>query len=492
MILGSLKMNLKRIWPLKALLIVLVLISPVGLSFPPDGENVASATTGSSSSTIFLPITLHGYPRPVTVFGTQVSPARLDKVKELLRGSDTYYVRVTAFNWNDIEPNRTNPPTYNWDAVKEFELASAGLNEMRIIGTIRFTPDWAWKIPGYACGPISPESLDEFAQFLQALVQRYSYPPYNIKYWELGNEPDIDPTLLTDPGSEFGCWGDENDEFYGGGYYAEMLKVAYPAIKAVDPTAQVLIGGLLLDCDPTNPPAGKDCKPAKFLEGILRNGGGSFFDIASFHGYPTYSSASPGGELYYDEHFPGWEPRGGVVLGKLDFVREVMANNGVAKPVMHTEGSLICPASNGVDCNPPNETFFQAQADYVVWLYVRNWAAGVKGTIWYQFDGPGWRFGSLLDENQNPKPAYYALDFLTQELKGAAYIAPVTQFAPLRGYEFKTAAKKIWVLWSPDASQYTITLPGGVTGVFDKYGAEITPAGTDINIKSPIYIEFAP
>ena len=476
----------------KLLLIVFVLILAINISFRQNRESVVSASTTSSSSTIYLPITLHGYPRPVTGFGAQVLPYISNKVMDFMKEADVYWVRVNAINWNDIEPIRTDPPTYHWDMVNEFYLSSASQNGMQTIATIRYAPTWAQKIPGYACGPISQATFDEFAQFLQALVQRYSYPPYNIKYWELGNEPDIDPTLLTDPGSGYGCWGDENDPFYGGGYYAEMLKVAYPAIKAVDPTAQVLVGGLLLDCDPTHPPEGKDCKPAKFLEGILRNGGGPFFDIVDFHGYPVYSSSTPGGELYYDAHYPSWEARGGVVLGKVSFLRERLAINGVTKPVMHTEGSLICPDGNSVDCNPPGEAFFQAQADYVVWLYVRNWAAGLKGTIWYQFNGPGWRNGGMLDENQDPRPAYYALDFLTKELKGATYVAPVAQFPSLVGYEFKTAAKKIWVLWSPDAGQYSIQLPGGVLHVYDKYGTDITAAGSEVNVKSPIYVEFAP
>ena len=478
--------------PIKLLLVALVLISAVGLSFRLVRDSVASASTASSSSMVYLPITIKGYPRPVTGFGAQILPHKSTKVMGFLKEADVYWVRVNAINWNDIEPDpHTDPPTYKWEMVNESGLSFAAKNGMQIIATVRFAPAWAQKIPGYACGPISPEALDEFAKFLHALVQRYSYPPYNIKYWELGNEPDID-YRLADQNSGFGCWGDENDQFYGGGYYAEMLKVAYPAIKAVDPTAQVLIGGLLLDCDPTHPPEGKDCKPTRFLEGILINGGGPFFDIVSFHGYPTYSSSSPDGELYYDPNFPSWGARGGVVLGKVDFLREVLAQYGLAKPIMHTEGSLICPETNGADCNPPIEAFFQAQADYIVWLYVRNWAAGLKGTIWYQFNGSGWRYGSILDGNQDPKPVYYALDFLTQELKGATYVAPVTQFPSIVGYEFRNATKKIWVLWSPGAGTYAIQLPGGVLQVYDKYGTDITPAGPEINVKSPIYVEFAP
>ena len=61
-------------------------------------------------------------------------------------------------------------------------------------------------------------------------VERYSAPPYNVIYWEVGNEPDIDPSLV-DGDEIYGCWGDKTDAYYGGGYYAEVLKQVYPAVK---------------------------------------------------------------------------------------------------------------------------------------------------------------------------------------------------------------------------------------------------------------------
>ncbi|MDQ6964377.1 MAG: hypothetical protein Q9M13_05595, partial [Mariprofundales bacterium] len=292
--------------------------------------------------------------------------------------------------------------------------------------------------------------------------------------------------------SVFGCWGEVNDYYYGGEYYAEMLKRAYPAIKAADPRAQVLIGGLLLDCDPGD----KDCAnpaPARFLEGILRNGGGDYFDIVSFHGYPPYD-----GSLQQDEHFAGWhdeddvDPRGGVVLGKIDYLREVMVRYGVDKPLMHTEGALTCPEWNHTLCDPPDSAFYESQADYVVWLFVRNWAKGVLGTTWFTLEGPGWRYSGMLDVNQNPKPAYYAFDFMTTELGEASYSRQVTQYPDLRGYAFTAPGKRIWVLWAPDEHPHTITLPADIVRVYDKYGNDITPSENNLTVNSPVYVELNP
>jgi hypothetical protein len=331
--------------------------------------------------------------------------------------------------------------------------------------------------------------LDEFAQFMQAVVTRYGVPPYNIKHWEMGNEPDVYRGTVP-PDNFFGCWGEDNDVYYGGGYYAEMLKRVYPAVKSVDPDAQIHIGGLWLKCDPTDP-QGEDCNPGNFLEGILRNDGGDYFDIVNFNGYGPYI-----GSLIWDETWPTWGPRGGVVLGKADFLREVMARKGVNnKPLFHSEAGLLCPSTDKDNCNPPGSDFYEAQADYVVWVHVRNLADGIMGTSWYTLSGPGWSDSGLLDENQNPRPAYYSFQFMAEELHNANFIKKVglyyDQHPFLRVYEFSKSEKRIWVMWASDEEPSTITLPVETTKVFDKYGNNITiPTNRQITVKSPIYVEL--
>jgi hypothetical protein len=123
---------------------------------------------------------------------------------------------------------------------------------------------------------------------------------------------------------------------------------------------------------------------------------------------------------------------------------------------------------------------------------VRNWASNVSGTIWYHFEGPGWRYGGLLDENQNPKPVYEALNVLILELSDAEYSGVLTSYEGLEGYEFLSPNKHIWVLWSPDENDTQIQLPDNVDVVLDKYGRDITPDGTEIIVNNPIYIELNP
>jgi len=471
------------IWVVLGLILgVLTFLITVEASVAKNSEE----STTSAGTDIYLPITMKHYPW-VTTFGAQVRDLTDPGVTSLAQESGLNWVRIDAFNWSKIEPQNTNSAGYNWNAVDEETLKAASDNGMKVIAIIKNTPDWAQKKPPYICGPVSEAALPEFANFVRDVVKRYSVPPYNIKYWELGNEPDVDPTQVSS-NSVFGCWGDMDDRYFGGGYYAEMLKVAYPAIKAADPMAKVLLGGLLLDCDPTETDS---CKAGKFLEGVLRNGGGNYFDILNFHGYVPYIGPSSGyRSLYFDDNFPKWKHRGGVVLGKLDFLQFMLAQFGIDKPIFHTEGSLICPEYNTIDCNSPDNAFYEAQADYVVWLFVRNWVSGVEATIWYAFQGPGWRYGGLLDAAQNPKPAYNSLKFLTQELGTATYKGRVMENTAVAGYEFTTGSKAIWVLWSPDEEPHIVALPSTATKAFDKYGVGIILTGNQITVDSPVYVEF--
>jgi hypothetical protein len=452
---------------------------------------------------VYLPIIFKGGINQPQQFGVELTYINTHQM-DMSEGVNTYWLRNPAISWELIEPVHTDPDsTYNWSSVNEWALQEASARGIQVIATVKYTPSWAQEYTGVSCGPIAEESLDEFAQFMEALVERYSAPPYNVKHWEIGNEPDVDHILVAD-NSIYGCWGEIGDPYYGGRYYGKMLKAVYQPMKNVDPDAMIHIGGLLLDCDPTDPyPVGKNCNPGNFLEGILLGPDddpgyipGNNFDIVSFHGYAPYI-----GSLVWDETWFTWDQRGGVVLGKADFLREVMGEYGVDKPLMHSEAGLLCDVRNSY-CNPPGTDFYEAQADYVVWVHVRNMAADIEadiniiGTIWYTLNGPGWQNSGLLDSSQNPRPAYYSFQFMAEELRNADYIQRIllyySQYPFLRVYEFNKSGKRIWVMWASDEQPSSITLPNETTKVFNKYGEDITPTDLQITVKSPIYVELIP
>ena len=316
-----------------------------------------------------------------------------------------------------------DPPSYHWEIVNETALINASAEGAGVVAFIQFAPYWAQKIPGVACGPFSEEAFDEFARFMNALVSRYSQPPYPVKYWEIGNEPDIDPSQVAS-NSGFGCWGDQEDPYYGGGHYAEMLKVVYPQIKAADPAAQVLVGGLLLDCDPDNPPEKPegsgtytDCSSTKFIEGILVAGGGDYFDGISFHAYDYYFSGL--GKYGNKGWHSAWNTTGPVLLAKANYLRNLLVRYGIhEKFLINTEVAILC-GSSGYERACLAEEFARTKTNYLAQANVAAQAIGLRVNIWFSLTG--WRASGLVNGNYELLPVYQAYQTSVIRLEKAVF-----------------------------------------------------------------------
>jgi len=450
---------------------------------------VVTPSYAEELSNIYLPLVENNFPPPPTVFGVEVHSFTDPDIVQLAIDARVSWVRIPAFDWSIIEPNAPvgSVHSYDWDQVPESSLLNISSNHMYPIATVKMTPYWAQKYKGTYCGPIAEENFVDFALFMQVAVSEYSKPPYNIHYWELGNEPDVARDFVP-ADYPFGCWGETDDPFYGGRYYAEMLKVVYPAIKAADPSAQVLIGGLLLDCDPNDTDC-SDPAPSKFFNGILENEGDKYFDIISFHSYPGYHS--PDYPFYNDIYHKKWNLRGGILMGKIDYINEVMADYGINKPIILSEGGLMCVETNPY-CQPTaGADFLDAQASYILWYYVRSLANGFETAIWYTFEGSGWRsVGMVGDDPANPRPAYQVFKFATKELSEVEFSGYVNTGNPLHGYAFSKPGKTIWVLWSPDGNEYDFTVPSSYNQVLDRFGNLVVPQNEIIKVNSPVYIEL--
>jgi hypothetical protein len=420
---------------------------------------------------------------PQSYFGVEINGLGNKDTLDLLRESGVELVRINGVRWQDVEPEHG---VRDWDVLDDLDntLAYLGEKNIPVILIVRGAPLFAQKVSGYYCGPIAEDAIPAFVDFLEELVQRYSQPPYHVKYWELGNEPDVE-VGLTGTDSPYGCLGDASQPDYGGADYAKLLKQAYPAIRSIDPEAKVLIGGLLLDCDPTNPPKDKTCQPAKYLEGILANGGGDYFDIVSYHGYPPYFEGK-----VIDETFVSWDERGGVILGKLDFIQEVLEKFNLDKPIFHTESALVCPDWNPEECDPPTDKFYASQAQFVPRLYLRNWAHGIDGTIWFTFDGKGFRHGGMLGSNTSPNRTLLAYQYLVKKFKGARYIGENVENPGIVIFTFEKDNQHIWSVWSLDWQSHPYTLPEGVTEVADIFGNLVEVENGQVDVDEVLYLTF--
>jgi hypothetical protein len=414
-----------------------------------------------------------------SIVGVEINRFQAVRINEQLRELNPSWVRYNGVLWSEIEPT---PGARNWEALRRIEadlaaISATGATPMLVI---RGTPPWAQQVRGKECGPIAAQHLPAFAAFMGELVLRLSAAPYNVQYWEFGNEPDVDASLVGS-NAPFGCWGNAADrEGYGGGSYAAMLKAAYPAVKAADPEAQVIIGGLLLDCDPTNQP---DCVAGRFLNGVLAAGGGDYFDIMAYHAYTYWTDL----RIDFDQTSAQWNPRGGILLGKLNFIRETLAGYGYTKPIMMNEGGLLCYRSSPI-CAPGG--FYADQANYALRLYTRSWANDLVTSVWYTLNGPGWQEGGMLDASQQPRPAFTATHFLQNTLAGARYLAPLSS-GTLEGYAFARGDREVRIYWTNDAGEVRLDLPPTVRAAYTALG-EPLPFAEGLNAGfAPIIVELA-
>jgi hypothetical protein len=416
----------------------------------------------------FLPLVMGNHPPVSSIFGVRMQRVTVGFGLPEAIEAEVHVVNSVTFSWKGIEPTNTSPSNFRWWMVDETSLINAADNGLEIVGDIHETPDWAQARPGYSCGPIAAEHLDDFAQFLQAVVSRYGVHPYHVRFWKIWNEPDADYRLV-EPDSGYGCWGDADAADYGGSVYAQMLKVAYPAIKAAAPEATVLVGGLLLN-DATS-------SASKFMEGILQGGGGPYFDVLDYHAYTYYLGLGKIG----NSNWPGSTT---AIPEKAEFLRSVLDEYGYSeKPLMVTEAAMLASTDN------PTQNFLETQAMYVPQAYAEGLALGLKGVIYFSMTDD-WenRSNGLLRDDLSKKPSYYAYQAATSFLSQAYYKAPATGYPDgVEGYAFaQLNAQEVDVVWSVDGTSRTVHLPADASA-FDRYGASLGSGTIEVGY-SPVYV----
>jgi hypothetical protein len=162
-------------------------------------------------------------------------------------------VRADA-RWDEIEPEQG---TYDWsgsDAIVQ-ALAEHGLRWYPVLDD---APVWA------AEGPIDPSPAaaheQAFAAFAAALASHYGP---GGSFW------DAHPSLTALPVTDYEIWNEENSAAFWPSQtdapqrYADLYALARSAIRAIDPQARVVIGGLAL----VNPPLVQD--EVGFLRAML-------------------------------------------------------------------------------------------------------------------------------------------------------------------------------------------------------------------------------
>jgi hypothetical protein len=420
-----------------------------------------------------------------SVFGVHVYDYTDQEGVIQLRQTDTAWVRGFELVWSDLEPNSAADAwTLPADLVSQIEVARA--DGFEPILTVRSTPIWAQKYtePEYFfCGPIMETEFDDFANFLVEALDQFPLTA-EIKYLEVWNEADVAWEDVAGDRIWGGCWGEKTDlDFYGGDYYAAMLQVVYPVVKAAYPNVQILLGGLQMECDPDM--VGATCTSTRFFDGILEGGGGAYFDGISFHAYDYYGG-EPG--TYANTSWnSAYDTTGPVVTAKLGYLRARLQEYGVTgKYFLNTENSLLFDEWVG------DADFEETKAGYLVKSYATSISLGLKANLWYELVGH-WAKGVGLLElvSLDPFPAYDAYQFASQTLNNVEPLGEVTINPLMTGYAFRKATGLVWVVWSTDGSAQTVDVDVEPVAVYDIYGIAISNPTNLISLSyQPVYIEL--
>jgi hypothetical protein len=273
---------------------------------------------------------------------------------------------ATHVSWDDIS---TASNVYDWSGFDAWMtyVSSHGLDVLYTFGR---TPLWASSKPtahtGYGPGQCAPPTnIADWDNFVTAVVNRAAG---RIKYWELWNEPQ------------------DRTEYCGTiPQMVTMAQHAYNIIKAANPDFQVVTPATLYD---------KGAGP-KWLDSYFADGGATYTDIVSFHGYLLAPA---------EDHTQ-------VVQ---DYQAVTRKYNLQSKPLWNTESDW------------GNTKGAANQAAYLAKYYLIQWAGGLGRFYWYGYDNPG--YGTLYS-NGALTPAGVAYQHVSNWMVGATQDQPCTEDA---------------------------------------------------------------
>ncbi|MFN8124044.1 MAG: hypothetical protein U0237_16660 [Thermoleophilia bacterium] len=342
-------------------------------------------------------------------------PARLDAAK----ATGVRVARVDLF-WNEIAPtqpaNPTDPndPAYDW-RTSDAKIQGYLDRGITVLVSVYSSPTWATgglKADDSQYNPFAP-AAGTYGPFMQAVATRYSgsftpagrsTPLGRVRLIEVWNEPGIEEFLRNADGSSQVPT------------YLRLLREAYPAVKAGNPSAIVIAGV----ASPRSSDGDGNVGSRTWLRRIAGAPLSVKFDAYSQHVYPA---AAP---ISRTRAFPSWNSMN-EIFATLDArrAREIRAARGakrralIRKPKM----KLYITEAGYTTATTPFRTVKVSDAQQATYMrqifnhpQVRN-QKRISAIFWFNYqDNPNWP-GGIIREDGSQKPAYSVFTSLTP--KGA-------------------------------------------------------------------------
>jgi hypothetical protein len=375
------------------------------------------------------------------------------------------------FAWSDLEPVQDSWNFAGTDAVVERAEASG----VEILGILAASPPWAnggnaWNYP--------PTNIDAWINYVQTVVSRYEG---KVAAWEVWNEENIHAFWQPAPDAAA---------------YVNLLAAASPEIRAADPGATIVMGGV----------AGLG---SEYLGTCLSLGAADYIDAIAYHPY----AETIGVEGQPEEDL--LRPKESLCRFLVEFVHWLVAQYSTKDlEVWITEvGWTTCVETPpGVDEN--------TQAAYMLRTLVNYASTDVDRVIWFSLRDTrlnSWDYYGLLEYNFVPKASYgYYATFSdvfgpATALDDTAVSFTCTDPSTLEAHCFRLPGGKLALAaWKSDDGADTLTIDvsdpayqvvhevdplngerSPVAGIARDAQDRITVAGLAVG-KTPIIIELEP
>jgi endoglycosylceramidase len=339
----------------------------------------------------------------------------------------------TDFAWSLIEPSPGEFHFELYDPMVDHALEHG----IELVALLDYGVAWARSVPG------NDSSLDavRYGQFAAAVAAHFDGRIHRFEIW---NEEDLQIFFKPQPDPV---------------KYGELLRQAHHGIKAVNPSATVIFGGL------SSASAAAGLPWDFFAQTVHAHPDvGNWFDSFAIHPY-TLGQSLP----------PEQENPAGTFVDMLTAARGMLARFGLErKPILLTEiGWPACP------CPPLDPPFlipnvsYEEQAAYLVRSALLAWKERTEAYLWYDFiDGDGSaavfseNYFGLVKHDPDPsdalppptKPAFAAFSTMTGLLDQRELAEELLLPAHCHALRFEGKKGAVWALWNSSSKGQTCAL----------------------------------
>jgi hypothetical protein len=323
-----------------------------------------------------------------TFLDKEVEFWKKEKTMQMIQEGGFKWIKQ-IFAWNELEfrkgyfyDDKFKKPS--WQKFDEIVDLAQKYN-IQIVARLDQTPAWAKPSGGVPGG--RPENFNDYADFLKEFVKHYKG---KVKYIQVWNEPNLEREWM--PGKQVQPR-----------QYAEMLKIAYKAVKETDPSVRIMAAPLAITTD-TN----LNMPELDFLREMYKAGAKESFDIMPANAY---------GLEYAPEDAP--DPKK-LNFRRVELLRKIMEENGDSnKSIWFNEfGWNASPANMPKEKLTWRRVTEQQQSEYTVRAiqYARkNYPWFGVALLWFFRqvgdipDSSSEQYFQVVTKDFVPKPVYNAV-----------------------------------------------------------------------------------